>query len=536
MNHSPRPRFTFVYLWLLLLLLLPALPLRAQKDGRFNVRDFGASGRKADLAQPAIQKAIDAAAAAGGGTVYFPPGAYTTATLRLVSNLTLHLEAGAVVYASQDPELYKQHQGIGGGEGQAPVLFYAHKLQNLAFTGLGTVDGQARHVWEDLKEVDGFIKAETEGARAAGVEMKRAYALDPKVNLFFIVDCENVRVENLTITASPNWGLHVQWCKDVVIRGIRLFSSLTHGVNSDGIDIDGSRNVLISDCVIETGDDAICLKSTNKGGRFEPVENVTVTNCVLTSTSAGLKIGTESHGDFRHIVFSNCVVRNANRGVNIVVRDGATVENVLFSNLTLDTRRKHFNWWGDGDAIRFVVLQRTPASRVGTIRNVTVQNVIAHAQGTSLIEGFEGQPLQNITLSNVQVFMHPEEAPDKRATHAFDFRKVDGLTLREVTVHWDEQQPEPGWRSALHASQVRDLTVDQLRARQGLVGSGQPVLQLHEVRQALITRSRPQEGAGPLLKVTGAGSQGISLRHNDPAGAKVEVAKEVDRKAVVQQK
>jgi hypothetical protein len=481
----------------------------------FNVKTYGASGQKTDNALPAIQKAIDAAAVAGGGTVYFPAGEYTTATLVLASNIRLHLEGGATLYASQDPEAYAFTKGMISNETNTPVLLYGNGLKNIAFSGTGTIDGQARHVWEDLKEVDGFIKAETENARASGTEMKRAYALDPKVSLFFLLDCENVNIQDITILNSPTWALHLQWCKDVQIKGIRLYSSLDKGVNSDGIDIDGCRDVVISDCIIETGDDAICLKSTNRNGRFEPVENLSVTNCVLASTSTALKIGTETWGDFRNIVFNNCAIKNTNRGLGIFVRDGATVENVIFSNITLETNRKHFNWWGDGDAFRMVVLKRNESSKVGRIRNILITNIIAHGQGTSLAEGFEGQNLENITVSNVKLFMHPEGLADKRATNAFTFNRVSNLKLHNIEVQWDTTQPEQKWQHALLLRNINGLEVDRFTGRQGLLASSAPALRLENSSDATLTHLQAAEGTGTLLQVSGQKSRDIQVQHLD---------------------
>jgi polygalacturonase len=365
----------------------------------FNIKHYGAEGQKQQDAGQAIQQAIDACAAAGGGLVYFPPGAYTSATVALKSNVTLHLEAGVVWYASRDSSAYNLTKSSGFGEIGVPVLLYGKNLQNISITGKGTIDGQAEHTWEDLKGPDNFIALETENARRSGVKMKRAYAVAPRVSLVYLVDCRNIHIENITLQWSPHWTLHVAHSQQVFIRGIRLFTDLKKGVNADGIDIDGCKDVMITDCHIATGDDAICLKSTNRDGRFTNCENITVSNCTLTSTSAALKIGTETFGDFRNIVFSNCTISNTNRGIGIFVRDGGTVEGVLFSNLVMDCSRKDFFWWGDGDALRIVLLKRTPQSKLGTIRNIVVSNVVANVQGSSLIAGHTEKEIENIVLS-----------------------------------------------------------------------------------------------------------------------------------------
>jgi hypothetical protein len=287
------------------------------------------------------------------------------------------------------------------------------------------------------------------------------------------------------------------------------------GVNSDGIDIDGCKDVMISDCHISTGDDAICLKSTNRDGKYTNCENITVTNCTLTSTSAALKIGTETFGDFRNIVFSNCVISNTNRGIGIFVRDGGTVSDVIFSNITMRTDRKHFNWWGDGDAIHFVLLKRTPQSKLGTIRNILVENVVAHGQGTSLVSGHPEKELENITLSNVQLFMHPESLPDKRATHALAVSRVKSLQLRDVSVRWDTLSPEPAWGSALRITDVAELTIDHFTGRQGLIKSDAPAIFLEAIGKGIIRNSVAPPGTGTFLVTPAGTAKKINLSGND---------------------
>ena len=206
-------------------------------------------------------------------------------------------------------------------------------------------------------------------------------------------------------------------------------SDLERAANSDGIDIDGSRNVRISDCRIETADDAIVLKTgkwrgDGQGESF-PTENVVVTNCVLSTSSTAFMIGTETYADVRHVVFSDSVVRGSNKGFGINVQDGATVEDVLVANVTMDLGRRHWNWWGSAEPFYFVLKKRTPESRLGAVRNVVVRDVVAHAQGTARILGHAERPLENVTLSGIQLFMTTESTPDKRATHGLVAEGVD---------------------------------------------------------------------------------------------------------------
>ena len=424
-----------------------------------SIKDFGAADDPQVNSTAAIQKAIDSIHSAGGGTVEFPPGKYLSGTLELKSGVRLNLEAGAVLFASRQAGDYRTL-----GDTQAPVLIRGDKVRNIAITGRGTIDGQAVQVWGELGEPDGFIAAETKIARQAGIPMKRAYTVKPNPCLVYLTDCTDVLLEDTSFLNSGFWSVHLGTSLRINVRGVRIESSLETGVNADGLDIDSCSDVRISDCTISTGDDAICLKTTRQAGG-KPCEDVTVIGCTLVSTSCALKLGTESHGDFRRIVFNACIVRNSNRGIGIFVRDGAAVSDVLFSNLIIDCNRKHFNWWGDGDPIRFVVLKRNADSRLGSIRNVTVSNVIARGQGTSLIAGFEGaNRIENITLRNVHLTMAAEGTADKRATHGLILRDAKDVTLDDLRVNWDTSHgSEAKWSDALLSERVTDLLQRECR-------------------------------------------------------------------------
>ncbi len=483
----------------------------------YYISDYGATGDKNQLVTPMIQQAIDDCHNDGGGTVYFSPGEYLSGTITLKSNVALHLEAGAILLASQDEKDYQVDFDIyKGNNADTDVLIYANQAENIAIEGRGLIHGQARREYREVQEMDSFIAEETENAREAGVEMKKYHKIPPVVNLIYLVDSKDITIREVTIKESVGWTLHLQWCNRVVVEDCFIYSDLLSGVNSDGIDIDGSKNVMVSNCRIETGDDAIVLKTTLTNGRSESCENVTVTNCVLTSTSTALKLGTESFSDFRHITFDNCVIRNTNRGLSIVIRDGATAENVIFSNITLQCDRKHFNWWGNGDPIWLVVRKRNPDSQIGKIKNVVFENIIAHGQGTSKIEGFPDRyAIQNISLRNVHIFMHPEDKPDKRATHALEAHDVKNLNLQNIQVSWDHENPEEKWADALHIYQARDILVDQLSGAPGGKSPDSRLITLENVLQAKIMNCETTMVQDHLIKINGAESDKIFLLNNN---------------------
>ncbi len=500
-------------------LLLLIMSCKDSAESVVNVRTFGAGGEKNQKVTKQLQKAIDQCYGNGGGRVYFPPGEYLSGTLVLKDNVTLYLEAGATLYASQDTNDYKNDFVViksddSGklGAGETPVFIYAKGARNIGIQGKGTIHGQALRTYENLKKVDGFIEEETQKAKIAGVEMKMYYKVPPFVCMIFLESCEQVTIRDVSLIESTDWTLHFKWCNKVYVDRIYVESSLTAGVNADGIDIDGCMDVVVSNSIISTGDDAIVLKSTMTYPDYRNCENVTVTNCVLTSTSTALKIGTESYGDFRYITFNNCVIRNSNRGLSIVVRDGGTVENVTFSDITLETDRKHFNWWGNGDPIWLVVKKRFPDSKIGTIRHVTFSNIIAHGQGTSKLEGYPGYPLENIRLDNVQIHMYPEDFPDKRADDAFYASDVNLLSLQDVYVTWNGE-PEPAWRNAFSFNQVNRLHLDGLQGNLPPSGKG-AFIELEDVKDALIERCWLNKGTGVFLQLNGSGNASVVTDNN----------------------
>jgi hypothetical protein len=409
----------------------------------------------------AVQIAIDACAAQGGGVVCLPPGRYVSGPLWLKDNIELRLEADATVVLSHDKTDWPA--GV-------RALVNAKGAKHIAVTGRGAFDGDARWEYAPVRRPDPEIAEEQANAQRAGIEMKRYYrAGEVQKYLFVLQDTEDVRLEGVTIRNAPLWNVRLQDCNRVWIRGIFLHSDLERGVNSDGIDIVSSANVLISDSIIATADDAICLKTVDLGGRgagtIRPTENVLVNNCILTSSSTPMMIGTETHADIHHVLFSNIIVRNSNKVFGINVQDGATVSDVRFVNVTFETNRRHWNWWGSAEVMKFVLKKRTPQSRLGRIRYITIDGAQGAARGTSLVAGHAERKLENITIANLSVKMLAEDRPDKRATDALVFQDIDGLTLGDVEVIWDREKPEPKWGSALVLRNISNLVLQNFQGQ-----------------------------------------------------------------------
>lgn len=428
----------------------------------------------------AVQAAIDACAAEGGGVVHLPPGRYVTGPLWLTNGVELRLEAGASIVMSREPSDWPR---------ASRALINANGATNIAITGRGTIDGVAEWDYLPVRGPDPEIAEEQEIARQAGVEMKRYYRKGQvQKYLFVLQNSEDIRFEGVTIKNAPLWNIRLQDCNRVWIRNIHLYSDLERGVNSDGIDIVSTSNVIISDSIIATADDAIALKTMRFGGgrdtgEVRPTENIVVNNCILTSSSTPMNIGTETHADIRNVIFSNIIVRDSNKVFGINVQDGCTVSDVRFVNVAFETKRRHWNWWGSAEVMKFVLRKRTPNSKLGRIQNITIEGAQGIARGTSLVAGHAERPLENISISNLRVKMLPEERPDKRATHALVFEKIDGLVLRNIEVDWDRERPEPKWGGALVLRNVSSLVMEEFRGQAAPGKTGTAIIEENVTRR-----------------------------------------------------
>lgn len=497
--------------------VIPASANTRDMPSSFDVRNYGATGVRSDNATTAFRDAIEACTRAGGGTVRVPAGEYTLGTVQLRDNVILYLEAGATLFASQQEADY-----VKGSR----ALIFAENARNIGVTGRGTIDGLARYVYDNVRNADPEIAKEQEIARKAGIEMKRYYRSSEAMNIFLFVlnDCTGVQLADVSIINAPLWTVRLNDCDRVNVRGVYIYSDLEKGVNADGIDICSSKNVVISDSIIITADDAIVLKAIARNGKkANTVENVTVTNCVLSSSSTALMIGTETEADIRHIIFSNCVIRNSNKGFGINVQDGAVVSDVIFSNLTIETSRRHWNWWGDAEMCKFVLKKRSEDSPLGQIRDILVENITARARGTSTITGHANQPLENIRMSNIRLFMDVEDAKDKRASDAIRIEKVKELKLRDVAVEWNETDTEPAWQSAIVLKNVSSFSVDAFSGRQGVKGNDVPAIVIENSVDGVVRNSSASNGTATFIYVSGAEAKDLVIKDNLTQKAKKAV-------------
>jgi hypothetical protein len=501
------------------------IPAKAQipntkniSDPVLDVKNFGATGKREQNATKAFNDAINAGTVRGGGIVNVPPGEYTVGMIELKDNITLNVEAGATLFLSQSRDDFKQG---------SRAMIFAQNAKNIGVTGKGVLNGLAQYDYAEMRGTDPEIVKEIELAKEAGVDMRRYYRKSTAMNVFMFVinDCTNFTLSDVSIINSPLWNVRLNDCNRVFVRGVYIYSDLEKGVNADGIDICSTSNVTISDSVIITADDSIVLKTIPRNGKkANPVENITVTNCVLSSSSTALMIGTETHADIKHVLFNNCVIRNSNKGFGINVQDGATVSNVIFSNLTIETNRRHWNWWGSAEMCRFVLKKRTPTSVLGRIKDIVVNNIIANTRGTTTITGHADQSLENISISNVQLFMNAENTKDKRATDAIKIEGVKGLNIRDLAIRWSEEEIEKKWQNALSLKNVSDVVIDSFSARQGLKDGKDAAILMEHVSDIVIRNSRAAEGTNSFIHLQGQDNKDITLRYNDTKKAKKEIS------------
>ncbi len=482
-----------------------------KNDSIYDVRAFGATGSKQQSSKEtmaAIQKAIDACAAGGGGTVYVGRGEYLTGQLNMRSNVRLYVDAGAVIYGSRDSNDWPR-----GRNG----IIYGENLVNITIEGRGILDGQAEHRWLPYTEKrDNEIQYRIDALKRDKAEgMPFVQFTRPTYNIIYLRDCKDVQVRGVTLRYAPVWNSLYVRCERLVVDGVSIFSSLVKGMCSDGIDLMGCYDARIANCTIETGDDCISLKSRDWTGKAVPVENITITNCRLTSSSSAVKIGDEIAGDVKHVVMDNCVIRNSHRAFAFMILDGGTVSDVIISNITIECNRHDWFWWGQGDAFYFKIGKRDENSTIGKFENMLIKDVIAHVKGSSIINGHPQSPLTGLRFENVKLFMSDEpDAYFREAVHGIEGRYLEDLTLKDVEVVWGKPDSEK-WRSALYLEDVEGLTLDGFVGRQAHLGSDEPAVVLKNVAGANIRGCMAASGTGEFLHIAGNGSSDIKLFVND---------------------
>lgn len=462
-----------------------------------DVLAFGAVPDGKTLCTEAIQKAMDRCEADGGGTVNVPAGTFLTTTIFLKNNVNLHLQKGAVLLGSTDPKAFTK------------AVVYGDSIRNASITGLGTINGQ------------GFKKDFPKSGR-------RHHDL-------CLFQCKNITVTDITLLNSPTWVFRILESDGVIVRGVRIYSFANE--NNDGIDIDG-KNIVISDCIIDCDDDAVCFKSDDED---YVVENVTVSNCVIASNCNPIKFGTSCHGGFKNIAVSNCVVRRpseaAQRQWSKTIR-GVTADETGISGIALEVV--------DGGAMDQVTISNISMTGIqtplfirlgsrhgkGTLKNVVISSITATNESliSSSITGIPGSYVENVSIRDI-IFNYKgtgtlEDAaaavPEKEKSYPENRMfghclPAYGLYVRHVK-HLSVQNfrfnlNAPDARPAVLLDDCHDITLNGFDAQ--APSNEQPLLRLVQSTNIRLSGYQPAAPIAKFLRVEGDASSEIKLTGND---------------------
>lgn len=504
-----------------LVILFSALLASFAAAKEFNVKEFGAVGDGVALDSPSINKAIEAAANAGGGTVLLPPGKYLSGSIRLKSNIELHLQQGAVIVADKwnstcyDPTEPFPHGAYqdGGHSFFHNSLIWGENLTNVSVTGEGLIDGSGLTTWQGkLSVLMGFDR----NPPVPEKPMEPVYAANKAIALKL---CKNVVIRGVSILRGGWFAILVTGCEGVQME------DLTIDTNRDGIDIDACSNVTVRKCKVNAPeDDAICPKSTCALGEPRVTENVHISECLVSGFKVGtlldgsmqpdprdrrngrIKFGTESSGGFRNCTVTNCTFLDS-MGFTLQEVDGGIIENIRVSGLRMKRVKNYVLYIVTGKR------NRTPnLTTVSRMRNVSISDVVAEEvdlmSGIQII-GMAEQPIEGLQLKDIRIVSKGggtdadaartpkdlgKQYPDpwgkgNMPAYGIYARHVTGLALSSLEFSFRS----PDQRPAAQFSNIEGLTINGFKAQ---LGPGVPMAVFaDDVRNVAISNAPEMQAA-----------------------------------------
>jgi len=421
---------------------LTRLPKFAEQD--FKIEHYGAIGDGKTDCAAAIAAAIDDCAGAGGGRVVCAQGVYKTGPIHLKSNVNLYIDAAAELSFFTDPKRYlppvfSRWEGM-EMYGYSPLV-YAYQQENIALTGAGKLNGNAnnetwwpwkgdheeRHWQHDPEQVQQPARQKLFDMTEAGRPVsERIFAEGSYLRPAFVqfYRCRRVLIENVTIMAAPFWLLHPVLSEDVTIRGVTCSS---HGPNSDGCDPESCNRVVIENCVFDTGDDCIAVKSgrNNDGRRIaEPSRNILIQNCTMRAGHGGIVLGSEISGGVQNLHARNCEMSSPDleRAIRIKTNAsrGGTIEHIRYDNIRVGQVQ-------DAVVVNFYYEEGPDGDFPPTVRDVVITNLqVARAERAFMLRGFPDNPVTGLTLSDCDI---------AQATSLGVIENVSQIQLQAVRVN-----------------------------------------------------------------------------------------------------
>lgn len=503
----------------LLICFITIMSAKSQAQQQYyNVLTYGAKNDSSKIATAAIEKAIVAASKAGGGTVYFPAGKYLTGPIHLKSNITIFIDAGAVLNFSDNFDDYMPmvpSRWEGTNVNNFSPLFYAYKAENIAIKGRGIIDGHGKKWWDmhfktadknlRTKWQEEFAKNNKNVVRPDIPEMiDRGFLRPPFIQPMY---CKNVLIEGITIRNSPFWTVNPEFCENVTVTGVTINNP--HSPNTDGINPESCKYVHISNCHISVGDDCITIKSGKDadGRKINlPAENYTITNCTMLAGHGGVVIGSEMTGGVKKIVISNCVFDGTDRGIRIKTARGrgGIVEEVRVDNIVM----KNIGEQAIVLDMQYAKTQPEPVSeRTPQFKNIHFSNITAQTNQAIFINGLAEMPVDNITLNDIQ-FEAKTGATIKEATN---------IEFHNVTINTEQG-------ASITAENVRGLAIDGVKSAKPV--AGKPIIDASNVENLFLYNCNPVKGTDIFLQLKGSNTKDITIKGNNFKQVKTALLKE----------